>query len=491
MARKGRNTVKKGTSYIARNKMATRINPTEHKAMRSLVSRPSMPVFPNEIIMVIAEFLKPEQIGNFRLCCRAFSNIALPYLLRQVAVFRHPDSLAWLDMLSQDPLLSQHVRSLHFDIDGLKEPAAPFDKYVQKIQKLSRSKSHSRFKPAVYNQPLTRHSLKRSYMLYERAVNFQTYDIRQKQVDFVYWAGAMKAFHNLDSLTISSGSCIWRHPRAKNPFRAYCIDSKTKYQTLNGKHEFFGLLVLAGVSKRNLKSLQAGLLHWSTFACSNEPTPAYLLLSLKHLTRLNLVFGVETDNVQENPIESCNLYLSKGGLAMFIKQLPTLEELVIGFNSLDAAQGTFGASSEMILHPDGHWPHLHSLDLTSISLDADYMATFFKNHRGSLKDLCLTNFSLSDFDTLREFLSSIRDTLVLRNFEVFGYIWSPNEDNADVEDLWDMGDRGHKHELRDAVKRFVLNEGYYPLFCEDDEESSSDEEDDSDMDINDHDIFDF
>jgi hypothetical protein len=311
--------------------------------------------------------------------------------------------------------------------------------------------------------------------------------MRENNIDLVCLAGALKAFHNLDSLTISSGSYFGRHPRAKPPFRKYCIDSKAKYQPFYGKGEFLGFLVVAGAYGRNLKSLQAGVLRWSTFASFDEPIAADLFPSLKHLTRLNLVIGVGADNVEENPIEACNMHLSRGGLALFIKQLPTLEELVIGFNSFDLTLGTFGASSEMVLHADGYWPHLYHLDLTSISLDADYMATFFEKHRGSLKDLNLADFSLSDFDTLREFLSSIRDNLVLRTFEVFGNIWSPNEDNADVEDVWEMGDRGQKHELRDAVKRFVLNEGYYPLLCEFDEESDTDEEDD--MDIDDCDIL--
>jgi hypothetical protein len=212
MPRKDPKTIKRGRTHDDPEQNATR--PKNPKRSRTQSFRPSkvavsMPRLPNEIIMIIAEFLEAGHVGNFRLCCRDFSTIGLPHLLRRVVVFRYLENLGWLQMLSENPALSQHVRSLHFEIDVLKERAVPFQRYVQDVELFrlyaATSKSHSMLKSAVYNQPLTRNRLRESYNKYEMAINFQREYIRNISIDIPLWFNALRSMHNLNAVTIASG----------------------------------------------------------------------------------------------------------------------------------------------------------------------------------------------------------------------------------------------------------------------------------------------
>jgi hypothetical protein len=419
--------------------------------------------------MNIAEFLELGHIGNFRLCCRAFSIIALPQLLRRVVVFRHHDSLRWLEMLSREPALSKHIRCLHFEIDVLEEPVAPFEEYAEEINSgrlfAARAVYPPRFDYALYHQPLTRNKLRESYDMYEMAVDFQSRFIKQNHLDFGLWLMAIQAAHNLDSLVISSDFHFRSDPFPKSPYRVHCINDSRQLEGPVGKGEFNVLMLCAGIAGRQLTSLQAGVIHWSLFEDLDGQYLDTLLIPLENLTTLELIITTGTEDDSDRvgfEAEECAAALSEGGLARFIKRLSKLHKLSVGFDFHDEDSFCFGASSEAILDPHGYWPHLYEIELSCISVDADHMSAFFKKHSATLKDLRFSKISLES--SLQPFFSEIRNVLSLRNFDVYGQLWGLIEDGSGELDVeWSLRWPEQKCIERDALRSFVLDKGEYPL----------------------------
>jgi hypothetical protein len=224
------------------------------------------------------------------------------------------------------------------------------------------------------------------------------------------------------------------------------------------------LLIFAGLVGRKLNSLQVGAVHWSMFANRNGRDLQILLEPLEHLTRLSLVITIGAGEDLFNyghDAEECEIALSEGGLARFIKGLPKLQALSVSFDLHDEDIFAFSSSSEAILDPDGHWPHLRELELSWITVDAENMIAFFEKHRGTLTALTLQDIYLTS--KLRSFFSKIRDILDLQAFHAFGSFWEDDDDMDYVDERWFLRWPEQTSLVRDALKNFVLGRGEYPL----------------------------
>jgi hypothetical protein len=130
------------------------------------VSKPLL--LPTEIIMNIAEYLEPGSVSSFRLCCRTFAAVGLPYLLRKKVMYIHTTSLLNLQELCKEQYRLL-IHSLHFEIQALQAPPATFDKYVKKVFACSQLIAdcdvlRTRYKDTIFVQPsLTRTRLKTAY----------------------------------------------------------------------------------------------------------------------------------------------------------------------------------------------------------------------------------------------------------------------------------------------------------------------------------------
>jgi hypothetical protein len=282
------------------------------------------------------------------------------------------------------------------------------------------------------------------------------------------WLIALQAFHNLDSLTISSGFYFRPDSSPKDPYREHCINAHSQIGELVGMEEFKCLLLAAGESGRKLKTLRAGLLHWVTFANLDGPRLDSLLVPLEHLTKLCLVISTGTEDDLDsvgNEAEECANALSEGGLARFIKRLPNLHTLWVEFDFYDWENFCFGADSADILAPDGRWPYLRVLGLQCIAFDPEHMEAFFEKHRETLEYLSFADISIPT--TLSSFFSKMRDTLNLQEFDAFGHIYGfLEEDDHSTEEGWCMKTRDEDSVVRDALKAFLIDGGEYPLTCE-------------------------
>ena len=318
--------------------------------------------------------------------------MALPHLLREVVVFLHSDSILRFLGIIQNQVLRQYIRSLHFEIDGLKEPAASFEEYDKEVGETrllaAGLKHHPELPEGVFNQTLTRGRLMQSYGVYRATVECQS-QFRVEFLNMEMWTSVIHDLPNLDSITISSGRYFHSNSFPKSPFRRHCINDCTPMGDCVGVEEFKLLLVSAGFAKRRLSTLRAGLLHWSAFAGLNGHRLKRFVAPLEHLSTLDLVVTTGEDELSDRvgtKAEECFWQLSEGGLARFIARLPNLHCLSVEFDHYDEEDFWFGADSEAILGADGHWPHLRELKLSCLELEPEHMVAFFKKHRESLQE---------------------------------------------------------------------------------------------------------
>jgi hypothetical protein len=320
----------------------------------------------------------------------------------------------------------------------------------------------------MYNRTLTRNKLIEYYDIYRMTVEFQSQILGRDCLNLAVWLGAIQAFHNLDSLIISSGFYFRTDTFPKDPYRAYCINAHRHIGDFVGTEEFNFLLLFTGFAGRKLNTLRAGLLHWSAFADLNGPHLEKLLISLEHLTILSLVISTGEDEDSDDAgfeAEECAIALSKGGLARFIRGLPNLYSLSVSLDCHDEENFCFGADSEDILDANGYWPHLRELELSCIEVDPEHMIAFFEKHCGTLKDLCLSQISFPA--SLHLFFSKMRDILSLQTFHAFGNLWEINDDDDILIDkVWYLRWPEQKSLVRDALKAFLIDGGEYPLTWE-------------------------
>jgi hypothetical protein len=441
---------------------------TKQPALRSKPTY-KVPFLPNEIIMIIAQYIKPGHRGNFRLCCRSFAAIGLSYLLKDIIVYLHHESMNHLLGLISHPTCGEHVRSLHFEIDGLEEPAVSFEEYAQEIesrrQLTARSKYLASRNDRVTTGPLTRHGLERAYAIYRKTVLLQQSLISEGFLHHDLWTCAIRTFRNLDSITISSGFHFHQGEFRKDPYRHYCINAHEVMGDNVGVEEFEYILASAKLAGTKLRILRAGLLHWSAFANLCQDRLRLLISPLQHLTQLYLVLHTGTDDESDAAgfeSEECYSHLMEGGLRRFTRGLPKLQTLSIEFDSYDEANFEFPADSAMILDPDHHWPDLRQLEFSCIEINESHMASFFKKHRESLETFYLTNVTFSM--SMKVFFSHVRDILRLQDIGVYGNLFGvEDEDDGWVDEQWFMRWPEQKSKVRDALKDFVLNWGEYPL----------------------------
>jgi hypothetical protein len=398
----------------------------------------------------------------------------LPHLVREVVVFLHSDSISRFLSIIRNQVLRRYIRSLHIEIDGLKEPAASFEEYDKEVGKFrlqaAECKYLSGIAEGVFKETLTRGRLMESYCDYRMTVEGQS----QLRLDFLnegVWTYVIEALHNLDTITISSGFHFRSKSFPKSPFRVDCINHSTPMGEFVGVEEFELLLLSAGFAKRRLSTLRAGLLHWSAFSDLDGHRLKRFVAPLEHLTTLCLVITTGEDELSDRvgtEVEECFWELSEGGLARFIEGLPNLHCLSVEFDYYDEEDLFFGANSKAILSPDGHWPHLRALELSCMAIEPEHMVAFFKKHQESLKDLSFTNVSISG--SPHSFLSEIHDILSLHTFQVFGQLWATFDDEEnegyEMEEAWFLRWPGQKSLVRNSIENFVTDGGEYPLTME-------------------------
>jgi hypothetical protein len=421
---------------------------------------------PTEILDMIVKFVDPSDIGNFRLCCWRFAEIGLPYLLPEAVVYLQPASLFKLARISQYPGLSKAIRSLHFEINGLKEPAMSFEEYIAEVRRVQQAFAGITLGlplDSIRTRRLTRLEFESSYGIYAEMVRIQ-HLLLKTRLHHQIWDAVLTKFHNLESITIASGYAFYPKRHTEGPYYRHCVTYGYDVSDPLGLSDFNFLLKAAAKAGTKLKKRRVGLISWKFFVEMTDETLNTLLQPLSQLTtlKLNMSTGVdgETDEVGLEA-EECSEFMQEGGLRRFIASLPTLQTLVVDFDFRDE-EFNYGASFEDIFDQTGEWPQLRKLTLATIRINQADFLSFARKHKGSLKRLHLMNIHLDK--SWLPFLHEIQSTLDLEEGHVYGDIYGESrEEDGWIGEEWHLNWLPDDDPLRDRLSKFLVEGGECPL----------------------------
>ena len=407
---------------------------------------PPIARLPNEILHQIFSLLRPLQVANIRLACKAFSTIALQYLVPEIHLIFKPTSFDHLRLISEHPVLSQHVHTLFYeadsleDVDSMKEweenifvpgwyntvdckllPFLPPDASKREERAYRRHMEKIRQAPRyLYSTG----QLKKAYEEYRHFVWCQNY-MRQYDYNSEVIREAMAKLPKLKTIELSLLSCL-RNGRSRKLENAFAKGLSVAF----GEHGHGGscgvgqlrsLLVGASDAGLEIETLRCGSVQWQFFA---ERDPVFD--KLKHAVRClhTLEFYITTRSDEDIDSEDlhyletvrCAEYIEETGrLHDFITSAPQLENLTVQFDC-DIEEPP-ARLSDLVGHFS--WQSLRLASFNMISTTEEELMDFYERHAKTLREIRIESMHL-DYGSWASIFERIRKMLSLEKATICG-----------------------------------------------------------------------
>ncbi len=446
---------------------------------------------PNELIHQVFSLLRPLQVANLRLACKAFAIIALEYLVPKVHLIFKPSSFAHLQKISEHPVLSQHVHSLFYeadsleDVDSIKEwkkniivpdwfntvpteliSSPPPDASKREMRAYRRAREKAR--PAsryIYSA----RQLKKAYEEYKHFVWVQNYT-RQYDYNSEMISDAMAKLPRLKTVELSLECCL-HNGRSRKLEKAFARGLSVPYGD-EGHREPCGVAplrsLLVGASDAGLaiETLRCGTVQWQFFTQRDV-----VFNKLKHAVRClrTMAFYITTrceedsdrGELYHEEIPLCAEYLKDSGrLRDFITSAPQLEHLTVQFdcdNPMAPAR-----LSDLVGHFS--WHSLRVAALNMISTTEEELMNFYERHAKSLREICIESIQL-DHGSWASLFRRIRNTLSLEKATVCGYLTAEDPAESFYFGLAPEGLAfGEKSEIGVIIEKYLIEGGEGPVF---------------------------
>ena len=446
---------------------------------------PPIARLPNEILHQIFSLLRPLQVANIRLACKAFSTIALQYLVAEIHLIFKPTSFDHLRLISEHPVLNQHVHTLFYeadsleDVDSMKEwkkniivpdwfnsvdhklmPPPPPD--ASKREK----RAYRRHMEKVREAPRYIHSarqLKNAYEEYRHFVWCQNY-MRQYDYNSEVIREAMAKLPKLKTIELSLLCCL-RNGRSRKLGNAFAKGLSVAYGEQGhgepcGVAQLRSLLVGASDASLEIETLRCGSVQWRFFAeCG------IIFNKMKHAVRClrTLEFYITTrcdedldsEELRDEEITLCAGYLEETGrLNDFITSAPQLENLTVHFDC-DSPMPSANLSDLV-----GHftWHSLRLASFNMISTTEEELMDFYERHAETLREIRIESINL-EHGSWASIFGRIRDTLSLEKATICGHLTV-----EDPPESFDLGPppecmlAGEISGVGAAIEKFLLRE---------------------------------
>ena len=409
---------------------------------------PPIARLPNEILHQIFSLLHPLHVANLRLACKIFSTIGLQYLVAEIHLIFKPTSFDHLRLISEHPVLSQHVHTLFYeadrleDFDSMKEwkkhiiipgwfntidskllPSPPPDAGKREKRAYRRHMQKVREAPRyIYSA----RQLKNAYEEYKHFVWCQDY-MRQYDYNSDVIREAMAKLPKLKTIELSLLSCIRKDMSRKlqNAFAKglSLASGEHGHGDPCGVGQLRSLLVGASDAGLEIETLRCGSVQWQFFAERD-----FIFNKLKHAVRClrTLEFYITTrrdgyrdsEEVIDEEITLCAGYLEETGrLHDFLTSAPQLENLTVHFAS--ACPMSPARLSDLVGHFTWHSLRLASFNL--ISTTEEELMDFYERHAKTLREIRIDSINL-DHGSWADLFGQIRDTLSLEKATICGHL---------------------------------------------------------------------
>ncbi|KAI1114669.1 hypothetical protein F5Y14DRAFT_413287 [Nemania sp. NC0429] len=392
-----------------------------------------MDKIPPEIIYVVCSLLNVDDILNFRLVNRLFSDIGAAYMLPEVTFYMHQDELDRLEAISLHPIFSKHVNSLTYFAETVDAPKVTWREFLRD------HKRKTRWNNRVRKLNLTPSQLIAEYKRYCDAVDEQE-KLLATEKDLDLLKEVLPRFARLEALTMSAGNLFYEgryRTQRKKPFADFLWNDYMSDIHPEGKRALQALLTANAHSPCALTTLRAGTLHWRFFK-RNERELTRMFRPLANLTSIELSITVDPadERIHEgNSLRKCQRVLARGGIRNILKSMPKLQCLCIEILNLECDEQEKGAWLRDIIEPGFQWPNLKELVLGGIVANRMELMNVLVRHKDTLRRLCLRDVALAS-TSWRKLLPDIRNRLRLEEACICGDIHGEREDDDDVEDLW-------------------------------------------------------
>ena len=445
---------------------------------------PPIARLPNEIFHQIFSLLDTPQVANLRLACKAFSTIGLQYLASTVHLIFKPNSFEHLRLISEHPVLSQHVHTLFYEADSLEDvysmkewkeniiapdwsntvhsepmPAPPPDASKREKRAYRRHMEKVRAAPRY---TYSARQLKNAYKEYRHFVWLQNY-IRQYDYNSEMIREAMANLPKLKTIELSLFDGL-HYGRSRKLEKAFAKGLTEAYG--DSRHGFFGvaqlrsLLVGACDTGLEIETLRFGSVHWMFFMERD-----IVFNKVKHAVRClrTLEFYITTRNdIREfetfphGEVNICAEYLGDSGrLRDFLTSAPQLESLTVQFDC-DSPMHPARLSD---LVGDFSWHSLRLAAFNKIDTTEEELMDFYERHAKTLREIRIESIHL-DHGSWTSIFTRIRDTLSLEKATVCGYLTV--EDPPETLDLglppeWMLA--GKIPGIGAAVEKYLVGDG--------------------------------
>ena len=384
-----------------------------------------------ELVHLIFSFLERTEAPKFRLLCRNVAQIGLQYIIPEVHVMLTMESLERLKAIAKHPRVSEHVTTIFYEADCLREYENQREwkesiaHGLLQIPRHPRNDATERALRSYYRELKKVHCESNlRYREYQETVIKQN-AIKRSQIDLQALGEALTFFPNIRSIVLSVDGAQ-RAPTLQLQ-RAFCgtlADSKGVNcpEKPCGLSEFTSMLLRAHASSLHLQNLSAGFVSWK-FLEQEDCVLAALRRSVSDLKtiNLNIIAGYLRAAKFVGMMDSalCAESLSNGHLTDYLSSATHLTSMKIGFTEETYQRESVRINLRSIVG-DFHWPYLRVVAFSKMSIEREHMVEFCTRHSSTLKDLSL-NHPLLEGEWWLTILE-VRRVLTLKTCNLSGYI---------------------------------------------------------------------
>ncbi|KAI0009643.1 hypothetical protein F4779DRAFT_640373 [Xylariaceae sp. FL0662B] len=409
-----------------------------------------MDQLPAEILHKICRLIHTNDIANFRLTCKRFSEIGAEYLFPEVFMCMAQRHFNNLTELSRQPHLAKGVKSLEYTPFTFAAPAHSLAEFEQ---------ANNILLPFV--SPIG---------TYDKYVEFveEHQTIQTTRVDYSTFLDTLSHFPKLKHVALFLDNASFHHVYSgKYSDRVQQYRYSVQLLARSSRKHLDTFLRAVSETGLKLQSLHVDNIEWRFFEHNDEASVKNLFAPLLDLQHLRLYIDQDCpdfwENWQDMDYHACRTLMRTGVIRKSIQSLKQLHSLSVEFSFWDHDDMDPQRTARLldIVPARFTWPFLKTLRLRHIDTDRHELMEVLLQYQDTLRELYLEDIFLRTTSWVL-LLPDIRRALYLTDPCVCGITEGYEEGVEDEKPLqlwyiYDEPQRGRQRYL--AIRIYLLKQG--------------------------------
>ncbi|KAH6971182.1 hypothetical protein BKA56DRAFT_595992 [Ilyonectria sp. MPI-CAGE-AT-0026] len=393
-----------------------------------LIGSPRRNPFP-DYSSVVGEFQRfyPDATPNpkrdlysFRLVCKQFSVIAMPFTHQHLCFFLTKKHLQKLDYVAKHPSIPRAVQALRYYATDY----AQWDKVHEGGYNYGQD---TWINPQDLMAPVVDLSLKPADYAQYCKIHKEQYELKRDDEDVKCFANVFPRFQRLQAIDVLCGPRLLR----RNRVRGLEFDHMDLRETSLGVRALETVLSAVADARIRLKSFEAGVFDWNFFNRDRKELDR-LFLPLRQLQCLELVMsGQRADWFDIKALART------GVIRELIEPMKELRSLVIKLPPMYLSLASVTAWLSDVI-PPFKWEHLIRLSMHDVECTSEDLLSVLLRHKDTLRKLCLGRIVLRS-PSWESVLRTIRQDLRLETACLCSELYEivpVNNDGGNVRNYW-------------------------------------------------------